>query len=67
MSALPDVHNYAEIRKTGLQALREALGPIGMVRFIQQFASGHGDYTQEKYQQPDSTVEEAVGFLLIPI
>jgi hypothetical protein len=53
-----NVNNLIEIRKTGLQALREALGPVGMVRFIQQYENGYGDYTKEKYQQPDLTVEE---------
>jgi hypothetical protein len=38
-----------EIRKTGLQALRDALGPAGMVRFLQQFDAGSGDYTQERH------------------
>jgi hypothetical protein len=47
-----------EIRKMGLQALKEALGPVGMVRFIQQYENGYGDYTKEKYQHPDLTVEE---------
>jgi hypothetical protein len=58
MNATIDVNNLIEIRKTGLQALREALGPVGMVRFIQQYENGYGDYTREKYQQPDLTVEE---------
>jgi len=36
----------------------EALGPVGMVRFMQQYENGYGDYTNEKYQQPDLSVEE---------
>jgi hypothetical protein len=36
-----------EIRKAGLEALTEKLGPIGMVKFIQQFERGSGDYTRE--------------------
>jgi len=47
-----------EIRKIGLQALQDALGPVGMVRFIQQYDNGYGDYTKEKYERPDLTVEE---------
>jgi hypothetical protein len=38
------------IRKIGLEALAKALGPIGMVRFLQQFESGIGDYTKEREQ-----------------
>lgn len=38
------------IRKLGLDALAKALGPIGMVRFLQQFDPGAGDYTKERGQ-----------------
>ena len=58
MKTTPNVNNLMEIRKIGLQALNEALGSVGMVRFIQQFENGYGDYTKEKYQQPDLTPEE---------
>lgn len=58
MNATINVNNLIEIRKIGLQALKEALGPVGMVRFIQQYENGYGDYTKEKYQQPDLTIEE---------
>jgi hypothetical protein len=53
-----NLDSLIEIRKVGLQALREALGPVGMVKFIQQYENGDGDYTKEKYQQPDLTIEE---------
>ena len=36
------------IRKGGLEALAKALGPIGMVRFLQQYEGGIGDYTKER-------------------
>jgi len=36
------------IRKLGIDALTEKLGPIGMVEFIRQFDSGYGDYTKER-------------------
>ncbi|MBR8838223.1 MAG: hypothetical protein DSM106950_30540 [Stigonema ocellatum SAG 48.90 = DSM 106950] len=39
-----------EIRKRGLEALAQALGPVGMVRFLQQFGGNKGDYTQERDQ-----------------
>jgi hypothetical protein len=63
MNTTINVNNLMEIRKIGLQALKEALGPVGMVRFIQQYENGHGDYTKEKYQQPNLTVEEIDGIL----
>ena len=39
-----------DIRKLGLEALFKALGPVGMVRFTQQFETGVGDYTKERAQ-----------------
>jgi len=40
----------AVLRKAGLEALKEALGPVGMARFLQQFETGVGDYTEERKQ-----------------
>lgn len=37
-----------EIRRRGLDALARELGPVGMVRFLQQFETGSGDYTAER-------------------
>jgi hypothetical protein len=37
-----------EIRQIGLEALLERLGPVGMIRFLQQFETGYGDYTAER-------------------
>ena len=38
-----------QIRQAGLEALARKLGPVGMVRFLQQFESGKGDYTAERH------------------
>jgi len=38
------------IRKEGLDALSKRLGPDGMIRFMQQFDSGHGDYTKDRHK-----------------
>jgi hypothetical protein len=40
----------ALIRKAGLEAVAKKLGPLGMVRFLQQFETGRGDYTKERDQ-----------------
>lgn len=48
-----NLNNPMEIRTVGLQALKEALGPVGMVRFMQQYDLGYGDYTKEKQNEPD--------------
>jgi len=49
-----------EIRKIGIEALAKALGPIGMVRFIQSFDLGSGDYTKERLQWLDQSIDEIV-------
>ena len=38
-----------EVRQVGLDALARALGPVDMIRFLQQFETGKGDYTAERY------------------
>ncbi len=40
--------NPSRIRRAGLEALINALGPVGMVRFLQQFETGYGDYTEDR-------------------
>jgi len=47
-----------EVRRAGISALSDALGPAGMTIFLQQFESGDGDYTKEKYEQPDVTLAD---------
>lgn len=37
-----------EIRQRGIEALARALGPAGMIRFLQQFETGSGDYTADR-------------------
>lgn len=37
-----------EIRTVGLDALAKKLGRVGMVKFLQQFENGSGDYTAER-------------------
>jgi hypothetical protein len=42
-----------EIYRQGLLALRERLGRAGMVRFLQHFETGRGDYVRERHQWVD--------------
>lgn len=37
-----------KIRREGLRALREKLGTAGMIKFIQMYSIGEGDYTKER-------------------
>lgn len=39
-----------EIRQQGYQALIDALGVAGTLRFLQQLEVGYGDYTKERHQ-----------------
>ena len=41
-----------QIRLVGLEALTRELGPAGMVRFLQQFETGKGDYSLERHLWP---------------
>ncbi len=42
-----------QIRSKGLAALMQALGPVGMIRFLQQFETGSGDYSTERHDWLD--------------
>lgn len=53
-----NLNNPKEIRMIGIEALRNALGPVGTVRFIQQYDMGYGDYTKEKQEKPDISLDE---------
>jgi hypothetical protein len=37
-----------EIRVVGLRALVRDLGPAGLIRFLQQFETGSGDYSVDR-------------------
>ncbi|HHV11286.1 MAG TPA: hypothetical protein GXX75_13535 [Clostridiales bacterium] len=40
------------------KALKDALDPVGMVKFIQQYDLEYGDYTKEKQDEPDMDLAE---------
>jgi len=55
----PATMTLKEVRRTGLQALSRDLGPVGLVRFLQQFEVGYGDYTPERHSWlGDPTVQD---------
>lgn len=49
-----------EIRQAGLDVLLRELGVVGMVRFIQQFDPGSGDYTAQRARLHATTTTEGV-------
>lgn len=50
-----------ELRTLGIEVLAKSLGPHGMVRFLQQFDKGQGDYTKARGQWLDQlTLDEII-------
>lgn len=49
-----------DIRREGLKALRERLGTTGMVRFLQLFDGGSGDYAVSRRAWADSVSMDAI-------
>lgn len=48
-----------QIRVAGLAALTRELGLVGMIRFMQQFETGQGDYSSDRHQWLDQyTVDD---------
>ena len=47
------VDDLETIRQEGLKALKEKLGIVGMIRFIQMFSKCEGDYTAERRKNID--------------
>ena len=48
-----------QIRVAGLAALSRELGLVGMIRFMQQFEMGQGDYSKDRHQWLDKyTVDD---------
>ncbi|HKY54199.1 MAG TPA: hypothetical protein VJM08_07840 [Anaerolineales bacterium] len=42
-----------QIRIAGMEALTRELGIVGMIRFLQQFETGHGDYSKDRHKWLD--------------
>lgn len=49
-----------EIRRRGIEALEQVLGPTDTVRFLQGFYLGRGDYTKERTKVLDLELDEIV-------
>ena len=53
-AGVTEVLTLEQIRQEGLEALRDRLGRAGMIRFLQLFESGSGNYAVERHQWVDS-------------
>lgn len=49
-----------QIQKAGLAILARELGPVGLIRFLQQYELGTGDYTIERRQWLDALTADDV-------
>jgi len=57
-NVVKNIYNPLEIRTIGIEALKDALGLVGMIKFMQQYNPGYGDYTAERLDEPDMTLDE---------
>lgn len=42
-----------EIQLAAYESIQKQLGSVGLIRFIQQFEQGRGDYTKDRYERLD--------------
>ncbi len=49
-----------QIRIAGMEALARELGMVGMIRFLQQFETGHGDYSKDRHKWLDEQDLDAI-------
>ncbi len=52
--------NLYLIRQMGIEVLIRELGPTAMIRFLQQYQTGEGDYTKERHQWLDRITLEDI-------
>lgn len=58
------IRELEKIRRDGLKALKDKLGVDGMIKFIQMYSDGKGDYTLERDELlKDVTIEDFEKFL----
>jgi hypothetical protein len=52
------VKTLQEIHDEGIDALCKTLGPVDIIRFIQMYDQGKGDYTKERKQWLSNDFDE---------
>ena len=59
IAAKLNVTNTLELQTNGLEALKNALGVTGTLKFLEQFdRGGSGDYTAEKYRREEDPLSD---------
>ena len=53
-----------QIQRTGMEVLVREMGVVGLIRFLQQFDMGHGNYTEDRHEWLDDlTLDEVLALL----
>jgi hypothetical protein len=53
------ITNHSELRERGFRALAAALGWVNAVRFLREYDTGSGNYTEERVALlPDLSIED---------
>ena len=59
------VKDLENIRAAGLKALKDKLGVVGMIKFIQMYSNGEGDYTKNREEYlKNATIEDFDDFMV---
>ena len=58
-----NINYFVQIRTLGIEALKNALGVVDAARFMQQYDTGYGNYTQEKYTYEEENAEDIYALL----
>ena len=59
MTEAINLMNIETIQTKGTEALVRELGPVGMIRYLEGYDNGgSGDYTKEKYDMPETSIDE---------
>ncbi len=59
MTEAINLMNIETIQTKGTEALVRELGPVGMIRYLEVYDNGgSGDYTKEKYDMPETSIDE---------
>lgn len=61
---MTEIKTINQIRNEGFEALVKALGPGDAIRYVNSYVQGAGDYTSEKYLQPDDDFDAVVNRIL---
>jgi hypothetical protein len=53
-----------QIQRTGMEVLVREMGVVGLIRFLQQFDMGRGNYTEDRHEWLDDlTLDEVLALL----